>query len=86
MTAYVAAVAVVPEHRDIPVLWRVNPEEFNRRFRHQTCVSLVTAKLGADAGTVLAAMLAHSRKFEASLQVSGHGWPCHQCMICRRKK
>jgi len=59
---------VVDEHRDIPVLWRVNPEEFNRRFRHQTCVSLVTAKLGADAGTVLAAMLAHSRKFEASLQ------------------
>lgn len=28
------------------LLWRVNPEEFNRRFRHQVCVELVLDRLG----------------------------------------
>jgi hypothetical protein len=42
-------------------------------------VSLVTSKLGADAGTVLAAMLAYSRKHEASLQVS---WSVHILLYC----
>jgi hypothetical protein len=31
---------------------------------------LVADKLGADAGTVLAAMLSHGRRFETTVQVS----------------
>lgn len=34
------------EDADAIILWRVNPEEFNRRFRHQVCIDLVTERLG----------------------------------------
>ncbi|WIA14527.1 hypothetical protein OEZ85_003046 [Tetradesmus obliquus] len=50
------------------MLWRVNPEEFNRRFRNKVMADLVADKLGADAGTVLAAMLSHGRRFETTVQ------------------
>lgn len=49
------------------VLWRVNHEEFNRRFRHQCCVTMVADKINRDAGTVVAGMLNHSRPFETKL-------------------
>jgi hypothetical protein len=37
----------------------------------QVMSDLVADKLGADAGTVLAAMLSHGRRFETTVQVSG---------------
>eukprot|EP00878_Enallax_costatus_P021412 GHUV01022663.1.p1 GENE.GHUV01022663.1~~GHUV01022663.1.p1 ORF type:complete len:448 (+),score=165.80 GHUV01022663.1:328-1671(+) len=50
------------------LLWRVNPDEFNRRFRNKVMVDLVADKLGSDAGTVLAAMLSHGRRFETDVK------------------
>ncbi|KAG1677915.1 hypothetical protein FOA52_001333 [Chlamydomonas sp. UWO 241] len=50
------------------LLWRVNTEEFNRRFRHRTCVDMVGEKIDSDAGNVLAAMLAAARPFEQCLK------------------
>ncbi|KAF6265727.1 hypothetical protein COO60DRAFT_870422 [Scenedesmus sp. NREL 46B-D3] len=50
------------------MLWRVNPEEFNRRFRNKVMADLVADKLGADAGLVLAAMLSHGRRFETAVK------------------
>jgi hypothetical protein len=35
----------------------------------QVMADLVADKLGADAGTVLAAMLSHGRRFETTVQV-----------------
>jgi len=46
------------------VLWRVNNDEFNRRFRHQKVAKVVGDKLGADAGVVVAAMLNATRASE----------------------
>ncbi|MEW5301413.1 MAG: hypothetical protein WDW36_004273 [Sanguina aurantia] len=50
------------------VLWRINPEEFNRRFRHKAIVALMEEKVDQDAGTVIAAMLEASRGFERDLR------------------
>ena len=49
---------------DRDTLWRVNHDEFNRRFRHQLCVELVRDKVEPAAGAVLAAMLRVSREHE----------------------
>eukprot|EP00238_Polyblepharides_amylifera_P008931 CAMPEP_0196580510 /NCGR_PEP_ID=MMETSP1081-20130531/28923_1 /TAXON_ID=36882 /ORGANISM="Pyramimonas amylifera, Strain CCMP720" /LENGTH=507 /DNA_ID=CAMNT_0041900391 /DNA_START=167 /DNA_END=1690 /DNA_ORIENTATION=- len=49
---------------DRDTLWRVNPEEFNRRFRHMLCVDLVNNKVEPAAGAVLNAMLRVSREHE----------------------
>mmetsp|Transcript_17617 Transcript_17617/g.38434 ORF Transcript_17617/g.38434 Transcript_17617/m.38434 type:complete len:553 (-) Transcript_17617:215-1873(-) len=46
------------------VLWRVNPDEFNRRFRHMLCVQLVNKKVEPAAGAVLNAILRVSREHE----------------------
>eukprot|EP00218_Dolichomastix_sp_CCMP3274_P007624 CAMPEP_0170134692 /NCGR_PEP_ID=MMETSP0033_2-20121228/2052_1 /TAXON_ID=195969 /ORGANISM="Dolichomastix tenuilepis, Strain CCMP3274" /LENGTH=587 /DNA_ID=CAMNT_0010370261 /DNA_START=23 /DNA_END=1786 /DNA_ORIENTATION=- len=50
------------------VLWRVNFDEFNRRFRHKSCVALVRQKMGGAAAAVLAAMLRLSRPHEADVR------------------
>mmetsp|Transcript_28003 Transcript_28003/g.61450 ORF Transcript_28003/g.61450 Transcript_28003/m.61450 type:complete len:586 (+) Transcript_28003:89-1846(+) len=50
------------------LLWRVNYEEFNRRFRHKACVDMVSDKIDTDAGSVMAAMLTASRPFENRLK------------------
>jgi hypothetical protein len=44
----------------------------------QVMADLVADKLGADAGTVLAAMLSHGRRFETTVQVrlQDAGQPC----------
>ena len=52
------------------VQWRVNFDEFNRRFRHAACVNLVRQKLGARAATVVEAMLASGRRFETKVDES----------------
>ena len=33
------------------LLWRVNYDELNRRFRHKSCVALVRQKMGAEAAS-----------------------------------
>ncbi len=43
-------------------------QEFNRRFRHEMCASLVRQKVDAEAGDVIAAMLQLSRPHETRLQ------------------
>ncbi|KAG2434127.1 hypothetical protein HXX76_007854 [Chlamydomonas incerta] len=50
------------------VLWRVNNDEFNRRFRHQAIVGLVREKFDEDAAGVVSAMLAAGRPFESSVK------------------
>jgi len=49
-------------------MWRVNTEEFNRRFRHRVCADMVADKIDADAGGVLTVMLAASRPYESTLR------------------
>eukprot|EP00198_Chlamydomonas_reinhardtii_P006483 XP_001695819.1 predicted protein [Chlamydomonas reinhardtii] len=51
------------------VLWRVNNDEFNRRFRHQAIVGLVREKFDEDAAGVVSAMLAAGRPFESSVKL-----------------
>eukprot|EP00210_Caulerpa_lentillifera_P008163 g7796.t1 len=53
--------------REEGVLWRVNFEEFNRSCRHETCVNLVTSKIGKDAGLALKCMLDVSRLSESKV-------------------
>ena len=48
-------------------LWRVNADEFNRRFRHVACAALVREKVDDTAGHVLLAMLELSRAHEAKV-------------------
>ncbi|KAG2453942.1 hypothetical protein HYH02_002145 [Chlamydomonas schloesseri] len=50
------------------VLWRVNNDEFNRRFRHQAIVGLVREKFDEDSASVVSAMLAAGRPFESSVK------------------
>ncbi|GIL79813.1 hypothetical protein Vretimale_12430 [Volvox reticuliferus] len=50
------------------VLWRVNNEEFNRRFRHQAMVALIGEKFNGDAASVVTAMLATARPYESSVK------------------
>lgn len=52
------------------VLWRVNTEELNRRFRHALCVDMAKDRFGPETGQVLEAMLAAGRAFET--QVGSH--------------
>jgi len=49
------------------VLWRVNAEEFNRRFRHKLCVELVREKMDVASAAVVEAMLAVGRVSETCL-------------------
>lgn len=63
------------------LLWRVNPDEFNRRFRNKVMVDLVADKLGSDAGTVLAAMLSHGRRYETAVKVSGLCLHIHRLLL-----
>ncbi|GAB4814781.1 hypothetical protein N2152v2_001827 [Parachlorella kessleri] len=51
------------------VLWRVNYEEFNRRFRNEAVVALVNEKHGAETAAVMAAMLLANARFEAGVQI-----------------
>mgnify|MGYP002856249750 FL=1 len=48
-------------------LWRVNADEFNRRFRHVACAALVREKVDDAAGHLLLAMLELSRAHEAKV-------------------
>ena len=48
-------------------LWRVNADEFNRRFRHIACAALVREKVDDAAGHLLLAMLELSRAHEAKV-------------------
>ncbi|KAG2501534.1 hypothetical protein HYH03_000041 [Edaphochlamys debaryana] len=50
------------------VLWRVNTDEFNRRFRHAAMVALIREKFDEDAAAVVTAMLAAGRPFEGSVK------------------
>ncbi|GLC40692.1 hypothetical protein PLESTM_001102200 [Pleodorina starrii] len=50
------------------VLWRVNNDEFNRRFRHQAMVALIREKFGDDSAMVVTAMLAAARPYEGSVK------------------
>ncbi|GAX83075.1 hypothetical protein CEUSTIGMA_g10501.t1 [Chlamydomonas eustigma] len=50
------------------ILWRVNTEEFNRRFRHKACVDMVRDKIDEDAAGVLSAMLTATRPYETKLK------------------
>lgn len=52
------------------ILWRVNNDEFNRVFRHQACVDMVTAKINVDAGYVLRCMLDVTRSSETKASVA----------------
>ena len=49
---------------DNDALWRVNAEEFNRRFRHIACATLVREKVSQSAGHLLLTMLDISRGHE----------------------
>ncbi|KXZ55574.1 hypothetical protein GPECTOR_2g1123 [Gonium pectorale] len=50
------------------LLWRVNNDEFNRRFRHQAMVSLVREKFDDDAAAVAAAMMSAARPYETTVK------------------
>lgn len=50
------------------ILWRINNDEFNRRFRHQAMVALIREKFDDDAAAVVTAMLAAGRAFETSVK------------------
>jgi DNA-directed RNA polymerase III subunit RPC3 len=52
---------------DADTLWRVNANEFIRRFRHIACATLVREKLGESAGRLLQTMLEISRGHEGIL-------------------
>lgn len=49
------------------ILWRVNTDEFNRRFRHARCVELVKEKMDAQSAVVVECMLAVGRLSETSV-------------------
>ncbi|GBG60526.1 hypothetical protein CBR_g5701 [Chara braunii] len=59
------------------VLWRVNYDEFIRRFRHQACVKLIKERIDATASLVFETMLKETRaqegpvkqKFSASMSL-----------------
>ena len=53
---------------DAGILWRVNYDEFNRRFRHASCVELVREKVGQDESIVLEAMLQMARNHETGVK------------------
>jgi len=46
-------------------LWRINADEFNRRFMHVACAALVREKVDESAGVLLLAMLGVSRSRDA---------------------
>ena len=48
-------------------LWRVNSDEFNRRFRHVACAALVREKIDDAAGHLLLVMLELTRAHEQSV-------------------
>lgn len=48
-------------------LWRVNANEFNRRFRHIACAALVREKVDQSAGHLLLTMLELSRGHEVQV-------------------
>lgn len=48
-------------------LWRVNANEFNRRFRHIACAALVREKVDQSAGHLLLTMLEISRGHEVKV-------------------
>mmetsp|Transcript_6773 Transcript_6773/g.18176 ORF Transcript_6773/g.18176 Transcript_6773/m.18176 type:complete len:686 (+) Transcript_6773:251-2308(+) len=50
------------------VLWRLNYEELNRRFRHACCVRLARSNYDEDTATVMEAMLAAGRSYETKLR------------------
>ena len=52
---------------DAAVQWRVNFDEFNRRFRHAACADLVRQKLSGCAAAVIEAMLSAGRRFETKV-------------------
>eukprot|EP00241_Pyramimonas_parkeae_P015426 CAMPEP_0114289966 /NCGR_PEP_ID=MMETSP0059-20121206/7668_1 /TAXON_ID=36894 /ORGANISM="Pyramimonas parkeae, Strain CCMP726" /LENGTH=549 /DNA_ID=CAMNT_0001411299 /DNA_START=77 /DNA_END=1726 /DNA_ORIENTATION=+ len=60
------AAAVLGAGLDQDTLWRVNPEEFNRRFRHQLVQTLIAEKVEAAAGAVAGALLRVARRHERS--------------------
>ncbi|KAL4446224.1 hypothetical protein ABPG77_003031 [Micractinium sp. CCAP 211/92] len=47
-----------------PVLWRVNYDEFNRRFRNDIIVSTVKLKYGVEAGQAVRGLLLANARFE----------------------
>eukprot|EP01026_Neomeris_dumetosa_P050647 TRINITY_DN44449_c0_g1_i13.p1 TRINITY_DN44449_c0_g1~~TRINITY_DN44449_c0_g1_i13.p1 ORF type:complete len:435 (-),score=64.36 TRINITY_DN44449_c0_g1_i13:193-1497(-) len=49
------------------VLWRVNFEEFNKRFRHQRCGEFLRDKEGQQKGLVVEALLRAQRKQETEV-------------------
>eukprot|EP01024_Parvocaulis_polyphysoides_P054362 TRINITY_DN5489_c0_g2_i2.p1 TRINITY_DN5489_c0_g2~~TRINITY_DN5489_c0_g2_i2.p1 ORF type:complete len:538 (-),score=60.36 TRINITY_DN5489_c0_g2_i2:357-1796(-) len=50
------------------VLWRVNFEEFNKRFRHQKCGQFIRDKEGQTKGLVVEALLRAQRKQETEVR------------------
>ena len=54
-------------HKNADDLWRVNSNEFNRRFRHVACAALVKEKVDESAGHLLITMLELSRVHEQSV-------------------
>ena len=48
-------------------LWRINPDEFNRRFRHVACAALVREKIDEDAGHLLLSILEITRTHETKV-------------------
>ena len=57
------------------VLWRVNPEEFLRTFRHEVCVATIEERSDRAAGDVVRGLLAFSRPQEQSLTQKESGIP-----------
>eukprot|EP01023_Acetabularia_acetabulum_P007518 TRINITY_DN1327_c0_g1_i2.p1 TRINITY_DN1327_c0_g1~~TRINITY_DN1327_c0_g1_i2.p1 ORF type:complete len:516 (+),score=51.71 TRINITY_DN1327_c0_g1_i2:39-1586(+) len=53
--------------QDSLVLWRVNFEEFNKRFRHQKCGQYIRVKEGQAKGIVVEALLRAQRKQETDM-------------------
>ncbi|KAL4423849.1 hypothetical protein ABPG75_001150 [Micractinium tetrahymenae] len=52
------------QNEEEPVLWRVNYDEFNRRFRNDIIVSTVKLKYGVDAGHAVHGLLLANARFE----------------------
>lgn len=52
------------EKDEEPVLWRVNYDEFNRRFRNDIIVSTVKLKYGVEAGQAVRGLLLANARFE----------------------
>ena len=66
-------VGVLSTGEEQKVLWRVNPEEFLRSFRHEVCVTMIADRSDRSAADVARGLLAFSRPQEQSLRQKESG-------------